>query len=129
LQLWNVEAMTSILDLAPAPIVSEDKVMHTRGVRLLFGVVGGTIVMVGAAAAQQADLPAGPNRELVSRKCQGCHDLSVVIEASGQSREDWNATIDEVTSNGISVTQEQRAMILDYLSSCLGPSASQPSVK
>jgi Quinohemoprotein amine dehydrogenase A, alpha subunit, haem binding len=118
------------LDLAPAPIVSEDKEMHTSGVRLLFGVVGGAIVMVGAAAAQQADLPAGPNRELVSRKCQGCHDLSVVIEASGQNREDWNATIDEmITSNGMSVTQEERAMILDYLSSYLGPSASQPFAK
>jgi hypothetical protein len=30
------------------------------------------------------------------RKCQGCHDLSVVIEASGQSREEWNATIEEM---------------------------------
>jgi Quinohemoprotein amine dehydrogenase A, alpha subunit, haem binding len=95
---------------------------------LLFGLVGGAVLMVGAAAAQQVDLPAGPNREVVSRKCQGCHDLSVVIEASGQSREEWNATIEEmVTSNGMNVTPEERAMILDYLSSYLGPSAPHPA--
>jgi hypothetical protein len=79
--------------------------------------------MLGPAASQRADLPAGPNLELVSRKCQGCHDLSVVIDAAGLSREDWNATIEEmVTSNGMSVTPEERAKILDYLSSYLGPS-------
>src|SRR5271156_5738458 len=97
--------------------------------RLLFGVIGG-VVMVGAAAAQQADLPAGPNREVVFRKCQGCHDLSVVVEASGQSREDWSTTIDEmITSNGMSATPEERAEILDYLSSYLGPSAPRPSAQ
>jgi hypothetical protein len=95
--------------------------------RLLYGVIGGVVVTLGAAAGQQVDLPAGPDRDLVSRKCQGCHDLSVVIEASGLNREDWNDTIDEmVTSNGMNVTPEERAKILDYLSNYLGPSASHP---
>ena len=98
--------------------------------RLLIGVIGGVVVMLGAAAAQQADLPAGPNREVVFRKCQGCHDLSVVVQATGLSRADWSATIDEmVTSNGMSVTPEERAIILDYLSSYLGPSTPRPSAQ
>jgi cytochrome c5 len=88
---------------------------------LLFGAIG-AVAMVGAATAQLVDLPAGPNRDVVSRKCQGCHDLSVVVEAAGLSRQDWNDTIEEmVTSNGMSVTPEERAKILDYLSSYLGP--------
>jgi hypothetical protein len=96
----------------------------------LLGVIGGVVVMVGATAAQQADLPAGPNREVVSRKCQGCHDLSVVVEASGLSREDWSATIDEmIISNGMSATPEEQAEILDYLSSYLGRSAPRPSAQ
>src|SRR5271169_122088 len=98
--------------------------------RLLFSAIGLAVVMVGAAAAQRADLPAGPNLEVVSRKCQGCHDLSVVVEATGLSREDWNATIEEmITSNGMSVTPEERAKILDYLSSYLGPSAPDPAAR
>jgi hypothetical protein len=92
--------------------------------RLLFSAIGGVVVTLGAAAARQADLPPGPDRELVLRKCQVCHDLSVVVEASGLSRADWNVTIDEmITSNGMSVTPEERKKILDYLSSYLGPSA------
>lgn len=86
--------------------------------------------MLGAAAAQGVNLPAGPNREVVFKACQGCHDLSVVVAATGLSREDWNATIDEmVTSNGMSVTAEDRAKILDYLSSYLGPSAPSPAAR
>jgi hypothetical protein len=101
-----------------------------KGARLLFGVIGGVVVMFGAVMAQQAELPAGPNREIVSRKCQGCHDLTVVVEASGLSREDWNATIDEmITSNGMSATPEERAKILDYLSNYLGPSAPHPPAR
>src|SRR6516164_6979700 len=96
--------------------------------RVLFGAIGG-VVMLGAAAAQQA-LPAGPNREVVTRKCHGCHDLSVVAEARGLSRHDWSDTIEEmVTSNGMSVTAEDRAKILDYLSTYLGPSAPDPTVR
>jgi hypothetical protein len=97
--------------------------------RVLFGAIGG-VVMLGAAAAQQSDLPAGPNREVVTRKCQGCHDLSVVVEARGLTRQDWSDTIEEmVTSNGMSVTAEDRAKILDYLSTYLGPSAPDPTVR
>ena len=98
--------------------------------KLLFGVLGGTVVMLSTATAQRADLPAGPNLEVVARKCQGCHDLSVVVDATGLSREDWNATIEEmITSNGMSVTPEERAKILDYLSSYLGPSAPNPAAR
>jgi hypothetical protein len=39
------------------------------------------------------------------------------------SRQDWDATIEEmVTSNGMSVSPEDRAKLLDYLSTYLGPS-------
>jgi hypothetical protein len=69
-------------------------------------------------------LLAGPNREVDTRKCQGYHDLSVMVEARGLSRQDWSDTIEEmVTSNGMSVTAEDRAKILDYVSAYLGPSA------
>lgn len=91
--------------------------------KILFGILGGIVVVLGTATAQR-DLPAGPDLEVVSRKCQGCHDLSVVVDATGLSREDWNAVIEEmVTSNGMSVTSEERAKILNYLSNYLGPSA------
>jgi hypothetical protein len=91
--------------------------------RLLFGVVGVSVAMLGTAAAQQRDLPAGPNRDFVSRACQSCHDLAMVVAATGLSREGWDATIEEMISYGLRVTPEDRAKILDYLSSYLGSPA------
>ena len=96
--------------------------------RLSFGVLSITVAMLGTAAAQPADLPAGPNRDVVSRACQACHDLSMVVAATGLTREGWNATIEEMVSYGMRVTSDDRAKILDYLSSYLGsPSAPTPA--
>jgi cytochrome c5 len=93
-----------------------------------FGVLGITVAMLSTAAAQPADLPTGPNREVVSRACQACHDLSMVVAATGLTREGWNATIEEMIGYGMRVTSDDRARILDYLSSYLGsPSAPAPA--
>jgi hypothetical protein len=53
--------------------------------RLLFVLLVGFGGVLGAATAgaQRLELPAGPDRDLVSRTCQTCHDLSVVIAAGG----------------------------------------------
>jgi hypothetical protein len=97
--------------------------------RLLFGVLTITVAMLGAAAAQQADLPAGPNREVVSRACQACHDLSMVVAATGLSRDGWSATIEEMISYGMRVAPDEREKILDYLSSYLGTASATPAAK
>jgi hypothetical protein len=91
-----------------------------RRERLLFGILGAGVLAIGSAGAQQIELPAGPNRDVVSHECQACHDLGMVIAAAGMSREGWNSTIDEMISYGMRVDAEDRAKILDYLSGFLG---------
>ena len=90
------------------------------GGRLLFGALSISVAMLGAAAAQLRDLPPGPNRDLVSRACQACHDLAMVVAATGLTREGWDATNEEMISYGMRVDKEDRAKILDYLSNNLG---------
>jgi len=98
--------------------------------RLSFGVLGAGFITLGTAAAQQIELPAGPNRDVVSHECQACHDLGMVIAAAGMSREGWNSTIDEMISFGMRVEPEDRKKILDYLSSYLGSlSAAKPGAR
>jgi hypothetical protein len=98
--------------------------------RLLFGVLGASALALGTAGAQRMELPAGPNRDVVFHECQECHDLGMVIAAAGQSREGWNSTIDEMISFGMRVDAADRAKILDYLSTFLGPkSAPDPAVR
>jgi hypothetical protein len=89
------------------------------------GAVAGLLAM-GMAAAQGLTLPAGPNRDLVSRECQACHDLSMVLAATGLTRDGWDATIEEMTGYGMRVAPGDRTKILEYLSNYLGSQASPP---
>jgi len=91
-----------------------------NGGRLLFGALSISVAMLCPAAAQPRDLPAGPNRDLVSRACQACHDLSMVLAATGLTRAGWDATIEEMISYGMRVDADDRAKILEYLSNTLG---------
>ncbi len=91
---------------------------------------GLTLALVGAsllsAGARALELPAGPNRDIVARACGSCHDLDMVYDAAGQTREGWNGTIDEMMGYGMKVSAAERAQILEYLTSFLGPEARKP---
>ena len=74
-----------------------------------------------ASAAQQFDLPDGPGRELVYGNCQTCHDLQSVVDSSGIPRNAWNAVLDNMKGFGLRISADQRAKILDYLGTYMGP--------
>lgn len=90
---------------------------------LMLAVAGASLVSAGAGAVE---LPAGPNRDIVARACGSCHDLDMVYEAAGQTREGWIGTIEEMTGYGLKVSPDERAQILEYLTSFLGPEAKRP---
>ena len=90
-----------------------------RGAGLSFAIVVGSFV-AGLAAAQAAELPPGPNRDLVAKTCTACHDIDMVV-ASNETREVWNTLLDSMTSYGLKVSPEDRAKILEYLVTALGP--------
>jgi mono/diheme cytochrome c family protein len=98
--------------------------------RLMLGTGLGVAVAaaaIGVAAAQLKELPPGPNRELVSQQCQACHDLDNVLGGAGATREAWDGAIDQMVGYGMNVSPEQRAMILEYLATYLGPGSSPPA--
>jgi hypothetical protein len=93
-----------------------------KAVRVLIGVAA-IMLSVEAAVAQQDDprMPEGPNRELVIKTCIGCHALSNLYSTVGRTREGWNRVLDDMTSYGLNVTAQERAQILEYLATRLGP--------
>ena len=99
--------------------------MTTRIVRI--GASVGAMIAVAAAAAEMTELPSGPNRDLVTRVCQSCHDLQMVFDAAGITREEWDMSLDEMTANGMNISAEDRAKILVYLATYLGPSPPKAS--
>jgi hypothetical protein len=48
-----------------------------------------------AAAAEITELPPGPDRDLVAKVCQSCHDLQMVFDAAGISRQEWDMWLEE----------------------------------
>jgi hypothetical protein len=93
-----------------------------KAVRALIGVAA-IMLSVETAVAQQDDprMPEGPNRELVVKTCIGCHALSNLYSTVGRTREGWNRVLDDMTNYGMNVTAQERAQILEYLATSLGP--------
>lgn len=92
----------------------------------MLAAAGASFISLMSGGAGAAELPPGPNKDVVERACTSCHDLAMVIGAGGQTREGWNGTIDEMTSFGLKVSPAERAQILEYLANFLGPDAAKP---
>src|SRR5579862_141991 len=95
-----------------------------RAARRSLSAFGFAVFTLGATAARAAELPPGPNRDLVARECQACHDFDMVLTLSGD-RAFWDDLIDEMTSYGLRVSPDERAKILDYLTTTLAPKPAQ----
>jgi hypothetical protein len=92
-----------------------------RKATILLGILG--IISLPAAAAQLTELPPGPNRDLVLRQCQACHDLGMIFDADGANAQEWGNIVEAMSSYGLKATPDDRAKILDYLTRYLGPDA------
>jgi hypothetical protein len=106
---------------------SQSKLRWSPGMktaRPLMGLVA-AILSTQIAAAQTLDdprMPPGPNRELAIRTCIGCHPLNFLYSTVGRTREGWSRTFDDMVRYGMNVTAEERALVLEYLATSLGPS-------
>jgi mono/diheme cytochrome c family protein len=77
-------------------------------------------------AADRFNLPQGPGRDLVYGHCQTCHDLQSVVDSAGIRRGAWDAVLDNMNEFGLRISDDQRAKILDYLATYLGPNPPAP---
>lgn len=74
-----------------------------------------------SCSAAELTLPDGPGRALVYGQCRTCHDLQYLIESEGIPRDSWNELLDSMKQYGLRINADQRAQILDYLGTYLGP--------
>lgn len=71
------------------------------------------------ALAQDAGLPEGPGRELVSAVCTGCHQTSQITRSAGYDRQGWEALIGTMVD--LSASPAERAQIIQYLATHFPP--------
>ncbi len=98
-----------------------------RGTSLIAGVVGLLLLAGQPCIADNLELPPGPGRELVYGQCRTCHDLQYLIESAGVPRSTWNDLLDSMKQYGLRIPPDQRAKILDYLGTYLGPNPPKAS--
>ncbi len=96
------------------------RAIRRMGLWLGIGILG-LVAAAGMAAADEIQLPPGPNRELVYGACRTCHDLGYLVESAGIGREDWDSLINGMRQYGLRIPPAERAKILDYLGTYLGP--------
>ncbi len=96
---------------------------------VLMGTISGALFAFAAGAADVSELPEGSNRDLVAKVCQSCHDLQMVFAAAGISAQEWDMSLDEMAQNGMNISADDRAKILGYLSTYLGPSPPKTATK
>lgn len=78
------------------------------------------LLCAGASLAQSAPAPAAGGVDMVHAKetvetvCKNCHDLSVVTDAR-YDRSGWQNVIIRMQAQGLSISNEQRKEILEYL--------------
>jgi mono/diheme cytochrome c family protein len=90
-----------------------------RAGTLLFVTLSVCVALTAAYAA--IELPEGPNRALVYGQCRTCHDLQYLEESAGITRDDWDQMLISMRQYGLRIPADQRAKILDYLATYLGP--------
>jgi mono/diheme cytochrome c family protein len=88
---------------------------------LILGAVGSGLLALAATAANGPELPPGPNRAAVYGACRTCHDLQYLVESAGIPRAAWGDILDSMKQYGLRIAPDQRAKILDYLGTYLGP--------
>jgi competence protein ComEA len=73
-----------------------------------------------AAVASAQDLPEGKGKDTFVKVCSACHDAGVVVTMH-QSKDDWQATVDDMKGRGADGSDADFKAILDYLSKYQGP--------
>ncbi|HVV46175.1 MAG TPA: helix-hairpin-helix domain-containing protein [Bryobacteraceae bacterium] len=82
-----------------------------------------TLILLTAIAAvpmwAQDELPEGPGKATTIRICTACHGAEM-WSTSHKSADDWDRTITTMTEKGLSISDADYGVVLDYLSKNLG---------
>ena len=77
-----------------------------------FAIIAAALLVI-LAAAGCSDGTDGAS--LVKSKCGSCHSVDWVTGASAETRADWEGTVARMEVKGLTVTDEERATILEHL--------------
>jgi hypothetical protein len=77
------------------------------------------LAVVSGPAVVAQDLPPGPGRDEVARRCVACHEADLIVQQR-LSRVAWGRSIDKMVRWGAAVDADEREPMLDYLAAHYG---------
>jgi cytochrome c5 len=76
--------------------------------------------MVLSATAIAQELPQGPGRDIVAKRCVTCHEADLITQQQ-LSRVAWGRSVDKMVRWGAVVASDERGLMLGYLAAHFGP--------
>lgn len=73
-----------------------------------------SIILVGCGSSEPAEPTPHPGQALVNAECSTCHGLEQVNNAT-YDRGTWKSTVERMELAGMSITDEEKELIIDYL--------------
>src|SRR5271168_4431837 len=80
-----------------------------------------------STAAIAQGLPPGNGQAVVQSACTGCHGIDVIV-SQRHTADEWRDVVSEMVGNGASLTDDQFATVVTYLSTTLALQGSAPAV-
>jgi cytochrome c5 len=78
------------------------------------------LLLVFAASSAAQELPLGPGRDVVVKRCVTCHEADLITQQR-LTRAGWGRTVDKMVRWGATVEPEEREPMLDYLAARFAP--------
>lgn len=79
------------------------------------------VTPTGAGAADAAPAPPSPEvQKILTDVCSNCHDISITTDLR-KTREEWENTVGRMISNGAALSDQQAALVVDYLAKAYAP--------
>jgi competence protein ComEA len=88
------------------------KVRILRGSLALFA--GFALLVSTTWAADEADLPKGPEKDLFIETCTACHSIDRILRAN-HSKAAWETTVNRMKNKGITASADEVDVILAYI--------------
>jgi hypothetical protein len=77
-------------------------------------------MVLGSVVVTAQDLPAGPGRDAVVKRCVTCHEADLITQQR-LSRAGWARSLDKMIRWGATVEPDERDAMLDYLAAHFAP--------
>ena len=94
--------------------------MLTYRITLIAAVMSGSALFISSSAAQE--LPSGDGRDTVESACTACHGPDLIV-SERHTQDEWRDIVSKMVGNGASMTDDQFATVVKYLSTTLAPNA------